>query len=193
MIEEPETFYPKGRKHWRTWLQKNHNKKQSVWLVCYKKITKIPTISWSDAVDEALCFGWIDSKRKPIDEEKFIQFFGKRKAKSAWSKINKAKVECLAGEGLMSKAGFDAIEVAKKNGSWTLLDEVEELKIPADLQKAFRKQPSAKKYFSGFSRSKKRMILQWIALAKRPETTQKRIDEAVKDASQNLMPKQFRY
>jgi uncharacterized protein YdeI (YjbR/CyaY-like superfamily) len=190
--KETETFYPKSRQEWREWLQKNHDKKQSVWLIYYKKKSNIPTIIYSEAVDEALCFGWIDSKSKPLDNEKFMQFFSKRKTNSVWSKVNKEKIERLTIEGLMTKAGFDIIEIAKQNGSWTILDEAEALIIPADLEEEFEKRPQAKSYFVSLSRSDKRNILQWIVLAKRQETRAKRITEIVELADQNLKPKQFR-
>jgi len=190
--KETETFYPKSRQEWREWLQKNHDKKQSVWLIYYKKKSNIPTIIYSEAVDEALCFGWIDSKSKPLDNEKFMQFFSKRKTNSVWSKVNKEKIERLTIEGLMTKAGFDIIEIAKQNGSWTILDEAEALIIPADLEEEFEKRPQAKSYFVSLSRSDKRNILQWLVLAKRQETRAKRITEIVELADQNLKPKQFR-
>ena len=102
MIKEvTDIFYPTNQKEWRQWLKKHHASKQSVWLVYYKKETTKPTISWSDAVDEALCFGWIDSKRISVDKETSHQFFSKRKAKSTWSKINKTKIETLIANGLM--------------------------------------------------------------------------------------------
>ena len=181
--ESIETFYPKSRAHWRSWLQKNHAKKQSIWLICYKKESNKPTISWSEGVDEALCFGWIDSKRKPIDQEKFMQYFCKRKPTGTWSKINKKKIEHLIAEGLMTKDGYQAIEAAKKNGSWKMLDDVEELKIPADLNKAFRKRANSKKGFLKLSRSQKRFLLQWLIMAKRPETREKRINRVVEVAT----------
>ena len=192
MEKEIETFCPKSRQEWREWLQKNHTQKQSVWLIYYKKKSGVPTVMYSEAVDEALCFGWIDSKAKPLDEEKFMQFFSKRKAKSVWSKVNKAKVERLISEGLMTKAGFESIEIAQQNGSWTILDEAEALIIPKDLDDEFQKRPKAKNYFLGLSRSDKRNILQWLVLAKREETRQKRIAEIVELADQNQKPKQFR-
>jgi uncharacterized protein YdeI (YjbR/CyaY-like superfamily) len=191
MEKEIETFYPKTRKEWREWLQDNHDIKQSIWLIYYKKKANVPTLAYSDTVDEALCFGWIDSKAKPIDEEKFMQFFCPRKEKSVWSKINKEKVGRLIKEGLMTKSGFDIIEKAQQNGSWTILDEAEALIIPQDLEDEFQKKPNAKDYFLKLSRSDKRNILQWLALAKRPETRQKRINEIVKLAGQKQKPKQF--
>src|SRR5690606_32773259 len=93
--KEIETFYPKNIQEWRKWLVKNHLKKNAVWLVMYKKAANEPSVSWSDAVDEALCFGWIDSVKKKLDEVRSIQFFSKRKPKSTWSKINKEKVKKL--------------------------------------------------------------------------------------------------
>lgn len=192
MEKEIETFCPKDQQEWREWLQSNHHKKQSVWIIYYKKKSKIPTVTYSEAVDEALCFGWIDSKSKPIDNEKFMQFFSKRKAKSVWSRINKDKIERLTSEGRMTKAGFDSIEIAKQNGSWTILDEAEALIIPSDLDDEFKKRPDAQSYFLSLSRSDKRNILQWLTLAKRQETRQKRISEIADLAEQRLKPKQFR-
>jgi len=189
--KEIETFCPTNRKEWRQWLKKHHSSKQSVWLVQYKKSSNMPCLSWSDAVEEALCFGWIDSIRKTIDEEKYIQFFGKRKPTSVWSKINKAKVQQLIEGGHMEQAGLKSIETAKQNGSWSILDNVEELAIPKDLTKAFKTQKGSKEYFMSLSKSVKKMILQWIVLAKRPETRQKRINEVAELAAQKLKPKQF--
>jgi uncharacterized protein YdeI (YjbR/CyaY-like superfamily) len=187
-----ETFYPASQQAWRTWLQENHRSKQSVWLVCYKKKANIPTITWSDAVDEAICFGWIDSKRITIDDDKFIQFFTKRKPKGTWSKVNKEKIKQLTDKGLMTQAGFECIEKAKQNGSWTVLDEVEELIIPKDLEEEFNRKTGSKDFFLGLSKSVRKSILQWIVLAKQVETRQKRISEIAEMASRNLKPKQFR-
>jgi uncharacterized protein YdeI (YjbR/CyaY-like superfamily) len=191
MAEEIKTFYPKNNEAWRKWLEKNHVTENSVWFIFYKKASNIPTVKYSDAVDTALCFGWIDSKQLPIDAEKYMQFFGKRKPKSVWSKVNKAKVEKLIAEGKMTKAGFESIEIAKQNGSWTILDDAENLVIPKDLEIAFKKYKNAKNNFIHLSRSDKRNILQWLTLAKRPETIQKRIAEIASLAEQGLKPKQF--
>ena len=190
--KEIETFYAAGRQEWRQWLQANHDKKQSIWLICYKKECNMPTVTWSESVDEALCFGWIDSTRKTIDDQRFIQFFTRRKPTSAWSKINKEKVARLEGEGLMAPAGLAAVSTAKQNGSWSVLDEVEELTVPADMGKALKAHPGAESYFADLSRSARKSILQWLVLAKRPETRQKRIAEIAELAGQQLKPKQFR-
>ena len=191
MEKEIEKFYPKSRQEWREWLQDNHDKKQSVWLIYYKKKSNIPTVIYSEAVDEALCFGWIDSKSKPIDELKHMQFFSRRKPNSVWSRVNKEKIERLTNEGLMTEAGYEIIEIAKQNGSWTILDEAEALVIPDDLDKEFQKRKNAKEYFLSLSRSDKRNILQWLVLAKRQETRDKRIAEIVELADKNQKPKQF--
>ncbi|MBK8521548.1 MAG: YdeI/OmpD-associated family protein [Ferruginibacter sp.] len=190
--KQTDTFYPKNRKTWRAWLLKNHDSKPSVWVIYYKKKSGKPTLQYSEAVDEALCFGWIDSKVKPVDEEKFMQFFCKRKPTGTWSKINKEKIQRLIDEKLMTDAGYKTIEAAKANGSWTILDEVEALTIPADLEKEFKKWPGSKKYFLQLSRTDKRNILQWLVLAKKNDTRQKRIIEIAEHASQRLKPKQFR-
>lgn len=190
--KEIETFCPTSQQEWREWLLENHRSKQSVWLVYYKKESNKPSISWSNAVDEALCFGWIDSTKKTLDHETFMQFFCKRKPKSVWSKINKIKVQRLTNEGLMMQAGYESIETAKGNGSWTLLDEAEDLTIPEDLEKAFKTQTGSKEYFLSLSKSARKSILQWLLLAKRPETRQSRINEVVELAAQKLKPKQFR-
>lgn len=188
-MQDVETFYPTSKQDWRAWLTENHTLKQSIWVICYKKQANVPTISWSDAVDEALCFGWIDSTRRSIDSDKFIQFFTRRKPNSNWSKINKEKIERLIREGLMFQAGLESVERAKQNGSWNILDTVEELFIPEDLEIAFEANPGAKDYFLSLSKSVKKMILYWVVSAKRPETRQNRINEVAVLAAQNLKPK----
>ena len=150
------------------------------------------SITWSEAVDEALCFGWIDSKKIKFDEETSHQFFSKRKPKSTWSKINKNKVEKLMEQGLMTETGFASIETAKQNGSWTILDEVEELIIPADLEEVFIEKPNAKDYFLSLSKSVRKIILSWLVFAKTTETRQKRITEIIESAEQNQKPKHLR-
>jgi uncharacterized protein YdeI (YjbR/CyaY-like superfamily) len=189
--KEIETYCPKSRTDWRKWLEKNHQLKQSVWLVFFKLSTKIASLSWSEAVDESLCFGWIDSTKKTIDEERYMQYFSRRKPNSTWSKINKEKVAKLIQNNLMTKAGFDSIETAKKNGSWKILDDVEKLIIPNDLKKELESKPNSKEYFLSLSKSKRKQILAWIVLAKRTKTRENRIKEVVESASKNLKPKRF--
>ncbi|MEO7174980.1 MAG: YdeI/OmpD-associated family protein [Saprospiraceae bacterium] len=189
---ETEIFYPKNQTEWRNWLEENHLSKLNIWLVYYNKKSKIEAITWTEAVDVALCYGWIDSKRISIDTDTSHQFFSKRKPKSTWSKINKNKVEKLIEQGLMSEAGFKSIETAKQNGSWTILDEVEELIVPKDLEIEFAKKANSKEFFFNLSKSSKKIILYWLVSAKTIETRQRRIAEIIESAEQNLKPKHLR-
>ncbi|MDR2285371.1 MAG: YdeI/OmpD-associated family protein [Sphingobacterium sp.] len=191
MIKEVETYYPQSPEDWRQWLEENHLSKQSIWLVYYTKKSNIPSISWREAVDEALCFGWIDSTTKKVDDSSFIQYFSKRKPKSIWSKINKEIVQSLIDAHRMTKAGFESIEIAKQNGSWTILDQVEELIIPADLEIAFNKHTGSKDYFLSLSKSTRKIILSWIVLAKRQETREKRINEVAESLGKQQIPRQI--
>jgi uncharacterized protein YdeI (YjbR/CyaY-like superfamily) len=191
MQNEIEIFYPTNQKEWRLWLAKNHLQKDAVWVVFYKQKAGKPTIKWSNAVDEALCFGWIDSVKKTLDEERSIQFFSKRKPQSTWSKINKDKVQKLIDTKQITKAGLQTIETAKQNGSWTILDEVEKLIIPKDLETELKTKVNSMDFFLSLSRSTRKAMLQWLVLAKREETRQKRIIEIVKNAEQGKKPKQF--
>jgi uncharacterized protein YdeI (YjbR/CyaY-like superfamily) len=170
-----QTFYAENAEAWRTWLEQNHQTQPHVWLIYYKKIANKPRVDYSDAVDEALCFGWIDSTAKPIDEFSYMQYFCPRKPKSGWSRVNKAKIEVLAAANKIAPAGWASIEIAKKNGSWTALDDVEAGIIPPDLQKAFDAHPQAAEKFATLSRSNRRNLLANLFLAKRQDTRDKRI------------------
>ncbi len=187
-----KTFYAKSQKEWRKWLEKNHESEKSVWLIIYKKESGTPSVYYTHAVDEAICFGWIDSKPNKRDDESYYQFFAKRNPKSNWSKVNKQKVTKLLEKGLIAPAGFEAIEIAKQNGTWTALDEVEEMTIPEDLQIALDKNKTAFSYFDKFPRSSKRNILEWIMNAKRPETRQARINKTVALATENIKANHYR-
>ncbi len=180
------TFYASSQSAWRDWLETNHQTEKSVWLIIYRKESGKPSVYYQEAVDEALCFGWIDSKPNKRDHESYYQFFAKRNPKSNWSKVNKLKVERLLAEGLMTAQGLKMIEIAKQNGNWSALDEIEELTIPQDLQLLLNSNTIATDNWNNFSRSSKRGILEWILNAKRPETRQKRIEETVTLAAQNI-------
>mgnify|MGYP003624367183 FL=1 len=190
--KKAETYCPKSRTDWRKWLEKNHESEQSVWLVYFRTSTKVASVTWSEAVDEALCFGWIDSTKKTIDEERYMQYFSRRKPNSMWSRVNKEKVDQLIQNNQMTQAGLASIATAKQNGSWTFLDEIEALAIPEDLAAALAKYKGAMDYFDGLSKSAKKILLHWVISAKRPETRQKRVLEIAENASKNLKPKQFR-
>ena len=142
-------------------------------------------------MDQALCFGWIDGIKKRIDDERYRQYFSKRKPKSTWSRINKEKVARLTADGLMTEAGLKTVEIAKANGMWHLLDDVDALITPEDLQVEFDKRAGAEEYYLSLSKSIRKGMLYWIISAKRPETRLKRILEIAECAAARQKPKQF--
>ncbi|MGZ9167138.1 MAG: YdeI/OmpD-associated family protein [Anaerolineales bacterium] len=188
----PNSIHPKSRAEWRKWLEENHTRTEGVWLISYKKATGKPRFDYDEAVEEALCFGWIDSKPGKIDEERSMLWFTPRKARTGWSKLNKERIKKLIKAGLMAPAGLAKVEAAGKDGSWNALDAAEALEIPADLAKAFSENETAKGYFDEFPRSVKKAILEWITRAKKPETRAKRIEETVAKAGQNIRANQWR-
>jgi len=181
-----KTFHAKSRKDWRKWLEKNHRSEKSVWLIIYRKESEVPSVYYPEAVDEALCFGWVDSKPNKRDEISYYQFFARRNPKSNWSKVNKDKVAKLIEQGLMHESGIEMVDLAKKNGTWTALEDVDSLVIPEDLQNLFSKNKTAFKNWEKFSRSSRRGILEWILNAKKIETREKRIAETVALAEKNI-------
>jgi uncharacterized protein YdeI (YjbR/CyaY-like superfamily) len=170
----------------RSWFQINHAQKESVWLVKWKKESRKPYVAYSDIVDQLLCFGWVDSLPRKLDSEKSMLLISPRKPKSNWSGVNKKKVERLIQSGQMAPAGIKMVEIAKQNGTWNTLDEVEQLLVPDDLTKAFAKYTKAEFYFNRFPPSSKRGILEWIQNAKQETTRAKRIEETAQKASQNI-------
>lgn len=186
-----ETFYTKARQHWRKWLEKNHQNAKCIWLIISKKESEESHVNYLDAVDEALCFGWIDSKANKRDDKSYYQYFAKRSPASNWSKVNKLKVAQLTKQGLMAKAGLDAVKVAKERGTWMALDEVDNLVVPPDLQQILEADNIARYNWELFSRSSRRGMLEWIFNAKGPETRQKRIATTVKLAAQNKKANQY--
>lgn len=192
MSDYKNSFYAKSKAEWRSWLSKNHDKEKAVWLIIYKKESKVPSIYYSEAVDEALCFGWVDSKPNKKDENSYYQYFAPRNPKSNWSKVNKEKVARLVREGRMHKSGYALIEAAKANGSWIALDNVEQLLIPQDLLEALKKAPNAMLYFDKFPKSSKKNILEWILNAKKEETRKKRIKETAQKAGKNIRANHYR-
>jgi uncharacterized protein YdeI (YjbR/CyaY-like superfamily) len=190
-LEAYEHFYPPNRAVWRQWLMDNHTTSPGVWLVFFKKDSGQSRVSYDEAVEEALCFGWIDSLPNKIDEQSYKQLYAPRKLKSNWSKLNKERVEKLIATGLMQPAGLEKIEWAKQNGTWDALNEVEQLLVPPDMQKALDDNPTALGHWESFSRSVRRSILEWILNAKREETRAKRIEETVRLAAQNIKANQY--
>jgi len=184
--------HPLTRAEWRAWLEQHHTRTAGIWLISYKKATGKPRFEYDEAVEEALCFGWIDSKPNKLDEERSLLWFAPRKPRTGWSKINKDRVERLMAQGLMMPPGLAKVEAAKQDGSWNALDAIEALEIPPDLAVALASYAEAAQNFEAFPRSAKRGILEWIASAKRPETRAKRIAETAQLASQNLRANQWR-
>ncbi len=189
---ELKTYHAKDRKTWRKWLEKNHAASSGIWLIYYKKTSGRKRLDYSDAVEEALCFGWIDSTTRPIDEEKYMQRFTPRKSKSGWSAINKQRIEKMISRGLMTASGIEKIEIAKKNGSWESLDKiyvpVDLLQIPEDLAKAFSKNKKARITFENFPPFTKRQFLYWVNSAKREETRKARIKQTILMSAANKRP-----
>ena len=185
------SFQAPSRAAWRIWLENNHNASTGVWLIIFKKSSGKQVLSFDEAIEEALCFGWIDSKPAKLDSERTMLWFSPRKPGSGWSGLNKSRIEKMSAAGLMQKSGLDKIEAAKQDGSWSMLDAVEALEIPPDLAAAFETYPNSRQNFDGFPRSAKRGILEWITQAKREMTRAKRIEETAKLASQNKRANQW--
>jgi uncharacterized protein YdeI (YjbR/CyaY-like superfamily) len=187
LSEQPwsNSIQPKTRAEWRAWLEQHHLQSEGVWLISYKKATGQPRLEYDEAVEEALCFGWIDSKPNKLD-------VAPRKPGSGWSRLNKERVERLISAGLITPAGFAKIEAAQQDGSWNALDAVEALEIPPDLEQALTSYSSARQNFEAFPRSVKRGILEWISTAKKPETRAKRIEETARLAQDNIRANQWR-
>lgn len=163
------------RAAWRAWLSENHATSGSVWLVLNRKESGLPHLPVAEAVEEALCFGWVDSRPAKLDAQRSLLLFSPRKPGSAWSGVNKAKVARLAATGLMAPAGMVAVERAKADGSWERLDGATALEVPADLRAALAATPGAESAWAGFPPSHRRANLEWIAQARRPETRAARI------------------
>jgi len=189
---EAERVHVETRAQWRAWLDERHASATGVWLVSWKKATGKPAVPYDEAVSEALAFGWVDSTGARLDDERSMLYFARRKRGSGWSRPNKARVEALEEAGLMTPAGRRVIDAAKADGSWTLLDDVENLIVPNDLAAAFAAVPGAREQWEAFPRSAKRGILEWIVQAKRPATRAKRIEETAVLAARGERANQWR-
>lgn len=190
--QEYKTTHPKTRSDWRKWLEKNHAISPGVWMIYYKKETGRRKFDMAEAVEEALCFGWIDSVAQKIDDERSMQKFTPRKPKSVWSKINKQRIEKLIEQKLMTPPGFVKIEQAKENGSWDILNSsdlhTDNNSIPADLEKALSKNKKALANFLAFPPSYRKRFLFWIDSAKTPATKAGRIKQTLLMAAANKKP-----
>ena len=187
-----KTTHPKTRYTWRKWLEKNHSTSPGVWMIYYKKETGKRKFDMADAVEEALCFGWIDSTAQKLDDERTMQKFTPRKPKSVWSKINKQRIEKLIEQKLMTPAGISKIKEARKNGSWDTLNNsdfhAENNSLPVELKNAFSKSKKALENFQAFPLSYRKRFLFWIDSAKTPGTKAARIKQTLLMAAANKKP-----
>ncbi len=188
---QPNSTHPKSRTAWRQWLAQNHTQTEGVRLTSDNKATGKPRVEYDDSVEEALCFGWIDSKVNKLEDQRSMLWFAPRKARTGWSRPNKARVERMLAAGLMQPAGLAKVEQAKADGSWNALDAVEDLERHSDLRAALASHPDASTHFEAFPRSVKRGILEWILVARRPATRAQRIAETARLANQNIRANQW--
>ena len=186
--QDRETFQANSRSEWREWLAEHHATSTGIWLLSFKKASGKPGVSYPEAVEEALCFGWIDSRPNALDDERYMQYFSLRKPGSPWSRVNKERIERLIAEGLMAEPGLAKIEEAKADGSWGAYDAIEDMVVPDDLEQGLLANPLAHEHFHAFSPSAKKQLLWWVASAKRPETRAKRIAQLVDAAAENRNP-----
>jgi uncharacterized protein YdeI (YjbR/CyaY-like superfamily) len=181
---EPEPRLFRTRKAWRAWLLRNHARSAGLWLAYYKKGSVKTSVTYEEALQEALCFGWIDSTVRRIDEERYAQKYTPRNDRSVWSASNKARIEDLTARGLMAPSGLAKVEAAKRNGSWERLDEVDRIghgaEPPPDLLEALAREPGARAAFDRYPPSHRKLWAYWVLSAKKPETRTRRIAETVK-------------
>jgi uncharacterized protein YdeI (YjbR/CyaY-like superfamily) len=185
-------FHPRTRSEWRQWLMKYHGKQPGVWFVFYKKESGKPRVQYDEAVEEALCFGWIDSLPRKLDAERSMLKFTPRKPKSVWSALNKQRVKKLIRLKQMMPAGRAAILLAQKNGSWDTLTESDRLaannQVPDDLAKLLSTDKKAAAHFTTYSKSIRKQFLVWISSAKRPDTREARLQQTLQMAIANKKP-----
>jgi len=174
-------YTPKNREQWRNWLEEHHATETEVWLVFLKKHTARPSVSYNDAVEEALCFGWIDGVKRSIDEDRYMHRFTPRRADSNWSRSNKQRVQRLLKAGLIAPAGMKCIDLAKKNGRWAKpVTAGKKFSMPPELRAALTLHKKAQAFFNSLAPSYQQQYVAWIATAKRPETRKRRLDEAIR-------------
>ena len=184
-LDDAPHVHADDRATWRAWLEANHATATGAWLVTWRTRSGRQGLDYEAAIEEALCVGWVDSTGGRVDDERGKLYFAARKPRSVWAATNKARVERLIAEGRMMPAGLAAIERAKANGSWELLDSVERLEVPDDLAAALDAQPPAAANFAAFPPSARKMLLGWLVTARRPETRARRIEEIADAAARN--------
>jgi uncharacterized protein YdeI (YjbR/CyaY-like superfamily) len=188
VMETAERIHPDTPAEWGAWLSRVGDRTEGVWLVLWRRGSGHEVISYEDAILEALAVGWIDGQSKPWDDERSLLWFTRRRPRSPWSRVNKERVARLEREGRMLPAGREAVELAKALGTWTVLDEADRLVEPAELSARLDATPAARRHWDAFPPSVRRVALGGIALAKRPETKQRRIDRIVDLATRNVRP-----
>ncbi len=192
MSDNYEHVLIEDRAQWRAWLDANHGTSPGIWLVTWKKPSGRPQLAYDAIVDEALCYGWVDSRPRSIDDQRSARLLTPRRPASNWSARNKARAEQLTAAGRMHASGLAAVATAKANGSWTALDETETLAEPADLAAALDATPGARRHWDAFPRSARRAILEWITNAKTTTTRGARIQRTANDAARNIRANQWR-
>jgi len=187
-----DAVHPVTPEAWRAWLQEHHERATGVWLVSFKQATGRPRVTYEAAVEEALCFGWVDSKPRKLDDERTMLYFAPRRPGSGWSRPNKERIARLEAAGRMAPAGAAKVAAARRDGSWEMLDAVEALEVPDDLVAALAGVADAARQFEAFPRSAKRGILEWIAQAKTEATRRRRVEETARLAGQGVRANQWR-
>lgn len=177
-------YHAESRAQWRSWLAANHRELRGVWLCSWRNHVDSPRCPYPEAVEEAICFGWIDSTVGIIDDERGVQLYTPRKTKSTWTRLNRQRVADMEAAGLMTDAGRRAVEAAKANGWWTILDPVEDLIEPAELAAALDRDTAARNNWNQFPPTARKAMLWWVISAARDDTRAKRIDRIVADAAQ---------
>lgn len=183
---QPDQLWIEDAGDLRDWLEENYDREDSIWVVRWKKKEGRPYVTYDEIVDECICFGWVDSLPKKLDDERTMLRISPRNPKSNWSGKNKERVAELTKQGKMHTSGLEMVELAKESGTWDFLDDVEKLIVPPDLQKALETTLEAEHYFDRFPPSSKRGILEWIKTAKTEPTRNKRIQETAEKASRNI-------
>lgn len=191
MKEIPELYF-RNDNEWRKWLYENHAISGGIYLIFYTVAHEKESMRWEEAVQVALCYGWIDSTVKSLGDGKRRQYFCCRNPKSVWSKLNKTYIKDLIAKELMHESGLEKIRTAKKDGSWTALDAVENGVIPEILQEAFNLNSNAFANFQNFTNSQRKSYLYWLNQAKREETQQKRIKEIIRLCGENIKSRSTR-
>ncbi len=176
-MNDKPSIQPETRAEWRAWLEANHRSAGGVWLVSWKRRTGRPAVAYEDAVEEALCFGWIDGVFGRLDDDRSMQWFAPRRPKSTWARSNKERAARLEAAGLMAEAGRQAVALAHANGSWASLDAIDALIVPDDLAVALAEKPGAREHFDASSASVRRAGLAWVYQARRPSTRASRVEQ----------------